>query len=156
MPAFFITKGKMFAYFWHHHHGDDVTAAIVKTSGTEEQAMLIEMEPDLYYRPPYFGPSGWVGIHLDRPDTDWDRVADRVAISWELVAPRRLLVVHGADDRLVPVAEARGIAAHAGASCRLEIIPGMGHFNWVMPSQPGFARVANLVVEFLGEVVPAR
>ena len=95
MPAFFITKGKMFAYFWHHHHGDDVTAAIVKTSGIEEQAMLIEMEPDLYYRPPYFGPSGWVGIHLDRPDTDWDRVADRVAISWELVAPRRLLEAGG-------------------------------------------------------------
>jgi len=72
------------------------------------------------------------------------------------IAPRRLLVVHGADDRLVPVANSHSIAAHAGASCRLEIIPGMGHFNWVMPSQPGFARVANLVVEFLGEVVPAR
>ncbi len=91
MPAFFITKGKMFAYFWHAHHGDAVTAAIVKTSGPEEQAMLIEMEPDLYYRPPYFGPSGWIGINLDRPDTEWDRVGDRVAISWELVAPRRLL-----------------------------------------------------------------
>jgi len=74
----------------------------------------------------------------------------------ERIAPRRLLVVHGADDRLVPVAEAHSIAAHAGAGCRLEGIPGMGHFNWVMPSQPGFARVANLVVEFLGEVVPAR
>lgn len=95
MPAFFIQKGKMFAYFWHHHHGDDITAAIVKTSGIEEQAMLIEMEPDLYYRPPYFGPSGWVGIHLDRPDTDWGRVADRVAISWELIAPRRLLEAGG-------------------------------------------------------------
>jgi len=94
MPAFFIRTGKMFAYFWHYHHGDDVTAAIVKTSGTEEQAMLIEMEPDLYYRPPYFGPSGWVGIHLDT-GTDWDRVADRVAISWELVAPRRLLEAGG-------------------------------------------------------------
>lgn len=95
MPAFFILKGKMFAYFWHRHHGDDVTAAIVKTSGIEEQQMLIEMEPDLYYRPPYFGPSGWVGMHLDHPGTDWDRVADRVAISWELIAPRRLIEVGG-------------------------------------------------------------
>jgi phosphoribosylglycinamide formyltransferase-1/phosphoribosylamine--glycine ligase/phosphoribosylglycinamide formyltransferase/phosphoribosylformylglycinamidine cyclo-ligase len=94
MPAFLIAKGKMFAYFWHHHHGDDVTAAIVKTSGAEEQAMLIELEPDIYYRPPYFGPSGWVGIHLNA-DTDWDMVADRVAISWELVAPRRLLEAGG-------------------------------------------------------------
>lgn len=95
MPAFFIRKGKMFAYFWHHHHGDDVTAAIVKTSGIEEQATLIDLEPDLYYRPPYFGASGWIGIHLDQPHIDWDRVADRVAISWELVAPRRLLEAGG-------------------------------------------------------------
>ncbi|PKP92320.1 MAG: hypothetical protein CVT77_09310 [Alphaproteobacteria bacterium HGW-Alphaproteobacteria-16] len=95
MPAFFITKGKMFAYFWYAHHGDGLTAAIVKTSGIEEQEMLIEMAPDLYYRPPYFGPSGWVGIHLDSADLDWDRVADRVAISWELVAPRRLLEMGG-------------------------------------------------------------
>lgn len=94
MPAFFIEKGKMFAYFWHHHHGDEVTAVIVKTSGPDEQANLIELDPDLYYRPPYFGPSGWVGIHLTA-DTDWDRVADRVAISWELVAPRRLLEAGG-------------------------------------------------------------
>jgi dienelactone hydrolase len=72
----------------------------------------------------------------------------------ERIAPRRLLVVHGADDRLVPVSEARSIAERAGASCRVEIIPGMGHFNWVMPSQPGFKRVTDLVVEFLGENMP--
>lgn len=42
MPAFFITKGKMFAYFTHDHHGDGITAALVKTSGVEAQAMLIE------------------------------------------------------------------------------------------------------------------
>lgn len=95
MPAFLIGKGRMFAYFWHDRHGDDVTAAIVKTGGPDEQAMLIEMEPDLYYRPPYFGPSGWVGIRLDRDDTDWDQLGERVAISWELAAPRRLLEAGG-------------------------------------------------------------
>ncbi|HEX5688392.1 MAG TPA: alpha/beta fold hydrolase, partial [Roseiflexaceae bacterium] len=72
----------------------------------------------------------------------------------ERIAPRKLLVVHGADDRLVPVAEAHSIAARAGATCRLKVIPGMGHFNWVIPSQPGFQRVTDLVVAFLGEVLP--
>ena len=60
-PAFFIEKGKIFAYFWHNHHGDGRTAVMVKTSGLEEQAMLIEMDPDLYYQPAYLGPSGWIG-----------------------------------------------------------------------------------------------
>ncbi|MDE0877834.1 MAG: MmcQ/YjbR family DNA-binding protein [Sphingomonas bacterium] len=94
-PGFFITKGKFFAYFWHDHHGDGETGVIVKTTGADEQAMLIEMDPDCYYSPPYLGASGWVAMRLDRADCDWDRVGDRIAISWELVAPRRLLEAGG-------------------------------------------------------------
>lgn len=94
-PGFHIQKGKFFAYFWHDHHSDGETVAIVKTAGRDEQAMLIEMDPDCYYSPPYLGPSGWVAMRLDRDDIDWDRVADRIAISWELVAPRRLLEADG-------------------------------------------------------------
>ncbi len=94
-PGFFITKGKFFAYFWHNHHDDGITCVHVKTSGREEQAMLVEMDPDFYFVPPYLGPSGWIGMRLDHPDTDWDRVADRIATSWELVAPRRLLEMGG-------------------------------------------------------------
>lgn len=94
-PMFYIEKGKAFAYFSHNHHGNGETAVLVKTSGVEEQAMLIEHDPDLYYKPPYMGPSGWVAIRVGADDTDWDHVGDRVAISWELVAPRRLLEAGG-------------------------------------------------------------
>jgi len=94
-PGFHIEKGKFFAYFWHDHHGDGETALLVKTSGREEQAMLIEIDPDCYFKPAYLGPYGWVALRLDRSDTDWDRVADRIAQSWELVAPRRLLEAGG-------------------------------------------------------------
>jgi len=94
-PGFHIEKGKFFAYFWHDHHGDGETAVIVKTSGREEQMTLIEIDPDCYYSPPYLGPSGWVAMRLDRADTDWDRIGDRIAQSWELVAPRRLLEAGG-------------------------------------------------------------
>ncbi len=93
-PGFFIVKGKFFAYFWHNHHGDSETIAVVKTSGLDEQAMLIESDPDFYYAPPYLGPSGWIAIRLDSPDVDWERVAHRIANSWTLVAPRRLLEQH--------------------------------------------------------------
>ena len=94
-PGFHIQGGRFFAYFWHDHHGDDETVVIVKTSGAEEQAMLIDRDPDCYFTPAYLGPSGWIAMRLDRPDTDWDRIDDRIAISWELVAPRRLLEAGG-------------------------------------------------------------
>ena len=94
-PGFLIEGGRFFAYFWHNHHGDGETVVIVKTSGTDEQRQLIEMDPDCYYSPPYLGPSGWVAMRLDRDDTDWDRVGDRIAASWEMVAPQRLLEAGG-------------------------------------------------------------
>ncbi|QBM75372.1 MmcQ/YjbR family DNA-binding protein [Sphingomonas sp. AAP5] len=94
-PGFLIADGKFFAYFWHDHHGDGETVVIVKTTGVDEQAMLIEADPETYFRPAYLGASGWVAMRLDRDDTDWDRVGDRIAISWELAAPRRLLEAGG-------------------------------------------------------------
>lgn len=94
-PGFFIEKGRFFAYIWHNHHGDGETAVMVKTGDVAEQAMLVEQDPDLYYVPPYLGASGWVAMRVGRPDTDWDRIGDRVAQSWELVAPRRLLEAGG-------------------------------------------------------------
>ena len=94
-PVFFIEKGKSFAWFLHDLHGSGITAVAVKTSGRDEQEMLVETCPELYYLPPYFAPSGWVGLRLDTGDTDWDHVADRIATSWELVAPKRLLELGG-------------------------------------------------------------
>jgi hypothetical protein len=94
-PGFLIEKGKFFAYFWHDHHGDGETSVMVKTSGLDEQATLIEQDPDFYYRPPYLGPTGWIAMRVGAADTDWDRVGDRVATSWELVSPRRLLEMGG-------------------------------------------------------------
>lgn len=94
MPAFQVEKGRMFAYFWSDHHGDGETGVVVKASGTDEQAMLIEMDADRYWKPPYLGPSGWIGIRLGT-GVDWDMVGDRIAASWELAAPRALLEADG-------------------------------------------------------------
>ena len=89
-PAFFVKGGKVLAYFSANHHGDGRIAVLVKISGLDEQQMLIEQDENRYLRPAYFGDS-WIGIRLDMPDTDWDHVADRVAQSWEMAAPRRLI-----------------------------------------------------------------
>jgi formyltetrahydrofolate-dependent phosphoribosylglycinamide formyltransferase len=90
MPCFGIEKGKKFAYFTQNHHGDGIVALIVKTAAPEEQAMLIEEDPDLYYRPAYFGPSGWIGIRLDGEAVDWDHIRDRLRLSWLSVAPKKI------------------------------------------------------------------
>lgn len=92
-PGFKIEDGRFFAYFWHNHHSDGETAVLVKTGGPEEQAMLLEAEPALYFKPAYLGPSGWIAIRVDA--ADWDHIGDRVAQSWEMVAPRRLLEAGG-------------------------------------------------------------
>jgi phosphoribosylglycinamide formyltransferase 1 len=89
MPCFGIIKGKKFAYVSNDHHGDGKVALLVKISGVEEQAMLIDSDEERYYRPPYFG-DGWVGIRLDLGDTDWDHIGEWLAKSWRAVAPRKL------------------------------------------------------------------
>lgn len=92
-PGFFVRGGKFFAYFQRDHHGDGITAVLVKASGVEEQAQLIENDPDLYYRPAYFGPSGWIGIRLDTGETDWQHVDDWLTRSWRASAPKRLAML---------------------------------------------------------------
>ncbi len=94
-PCFYIEKGKAFAYLWHNHHDDGETAVMVKTGGREEATMLVDRDPELYYIPPYLGPSGWVAMRVGGAQTDWDHVGDRVAQSWEMVAPRRLMEAGG-------------------------------------------------------------
>ena len=93
-PTFFVA-GKQFAVFRDNHHGDGVTGVCVKTSCLDEQATLLEADPDTNSKPAYLGPSGWVSINLAGAAVDWDHVADRIAASWELAAPRRLLEAGG-------------------------------------------------------------
>ncbi len=83
-------SGKFFAYVAIRHHGEDAVALLVKTGGQDEMAALIDAEPEIYYRPAYYGASGWIAMKLDRPGVDWDHVGQWLARSWRAVAPRRL------------------------------------------------------------------
>jgi len=91
-PTFFVT-GKQFAQFRHNHHGDGKTVVCVRVSSPDEQAMLLEADPQTYSKPAYM-PS-WLSISLAGDNVDWDHVADRIATSWEVAAPRRLLEAGG-------------------------------------------------------------
>lgn len=91
-PAFFVA-GKQFAQFRVNHLGDHQTVVCVRVSSLDEQAMLLEADPGTYSRPADL-PS-WVSISLAADAVDWDHVADRIAASWELAAPRSLLEAGG-------------------------------------------------------------
>jgi hypothetical protein len=91
-PTFFVA-GKQFAQFRQNHHGDGRTVVCVRIGGLDEQAMLIEVDPDTYSKPAYL-PS-WIAINVSGEGVDWEHVGDRIAASWELAAPRRLLEAGG-------------------------------------------------------------
>ena len=93
-PTFFVA-GKQFAQFRDNHHGDGRTVVCVKTSGLDEQAMLLDSDHETYSKPAYLYHAGWISINLSAPSVDWDHVGDRIAASWELAAPRRLLEAGG-------------------------------------------------------------
>ncbi len=97
-PGFAIYGGKFFAMFSNQHHNDGIVALLVKTSGEEEQAMLIEQDDELYYRPQYYGASGWIGIRLDLGRNDWDHIGEWLSKSWLAVAPPKLRKAHTLAD----------------------------------------------------------
>ncbi|WP_313439826.1 phosphoribosylglycinamide formyltransferase [Novosphingobium sp.] len=98
MPCFGVIKGKKFAYFTSNHHADGRTALLVKISGPDEQAMLIEQDEERYFRPAYFG-DGWIGIRLDLGGNDWDAIGGWLARSWRSIAPKRLTSLIDAADQ---------------------------------------------------------
>ncbi len=55
------------------------------------QAILIEAAPDRFFRPPYVGHKGWIGMRLDGA-VDWDEVGALVQRSYQMTAPKRLQV----------------------------------------------------------------
>lgn len=82
--------GKYFAYFADQHHGTPHIALLVRTGGMDELMNLVESQPEVYFKPAYYGASGWVGIILNRPGVDWDAVGEWLERSWRGAAPKRL------------------------------------------------------------------
>jgi hypothetical protein len=88
--ASFLVRKKTFAYFLDNHHGDGIVAVCCKVP-LGENADLAAADPARFYLPAYIGPRGWVGLRLDGGKVDWNEVAELVAGSYRLVAPKRLV-----------------------------------------------------------------
>ena len=92
-------SGKYFAYFNDQHHGSDHVALLVKTGSMDELLDLVEAQPQAYLKPAYYGASGWIGVILNRPDLDWEHVADWLERSWRSVAPKSVTKLIDAADQ---------------------------------------------------------
>lgn len=90
--AAFLVRKKTFAYFLNDHHGDGIVAVTGKVFPGDNKA-LVAAQPDRFYLPAYLAPKGWVALRLDVGKVDWDEVAELVACSYRLVAPKRLAVL---------------------------------------------------------------
>src|SRR5262250_1512648 len=78
-------RGKLFAQLDDHHHGADHLAVWLPAPLGEQEAMIFT-DPERFFRPPYVGPRGWVGVRIDRRP-DWTQLARLVHQAYGLVAP---------------------------------------------------------------------
>jgi hypothetical protein len=85
-PTFFVKK-KVFAMFANNHHNDGHIAVWIPAAPGEQEA-LIHGSPKTYFRPPYVGVKGWVGIELERiSDED---LAAHLLEAWRRIAPKKI------------------------------------------------------------------
>jgi len=85
-PTWFVAK-KVFVMFSNNHHNDGHVAVTVPAAiGIQE--MLIAKSPKKFYRPPYVGVRGWVGIELDQVGDK--ELSLHIKEAWRLIAPKKL------------------------------------------------------------------
>lgn len=83
-PTFFVRK-KVFAMFSNNHHKDGHVAVLLPAP-PGYQEMLIHTAPTTYYKPPYVGVRGWIGIDLDRIGDE--ELTAHIHEAWQLIASK--------------------------------------------------------------------
>jgi hypothetical protein len=88
-PAFFVRGKKTLAMFVDDHHGDGILGIwCAAPPGVQEQ--MIDEEPDVFFRPPYVGHRGWIGVRLSRTVTDTE-LRMILEDAFRVVAPKTLV-----------------------------------------------------------------
>ena len=90
VPTWFVRDKKSFAQLWADgHHGDDFPHLwCAGLPGVQEA--LTGSAPGRFFRPPYVGNRGWIGVRLDGA-VDWAELAELCADAYRAVAPARLI-----------------------------------------------------------------
>ncbi|HET9138928.1 MmcQ/YjbR family DNA-binding protein [Actinophytocola sp.] len=86
-PTWFVRDKKVFVMYADHHHNDRLGFWCAAPPGVQEA--LVGAEPERFFRPPYVGHRGWLGVYLDVP-VDWTEIGEIVQDAYRMIAPKRL------------------------------------------------------------------
>jgi hypothetical protein len=89
-PNFRARKGKVFAVWALNHHGDGHVGLWLNTPALEQSRLLAGSKH--LFKPPYVGPSGWIGVELNR-GVAWKRVVELVALAYANSSPAKLVAL---------------------------------------------------------------
>ena len=84
--AHVLRRQKVYTMFANNHHNDGHVAVWIPAASGMQEA-LIQSWPDKFYRPPYVGVKGWVGIELERVSDE--ELAAHVSDAYRLIAPKK-------------------------------------------------------------------
>ncbi len=84
-PTFFARGKRVFTMFVNNHHNDGHVAVWIPAA-PGLQATLIRTSPKTYFKPPYVGVKGWIGIEMDSIDDE--ELAMHISDAWRMVAPK--------------------------------------------------------------------
>jgi hypothetical protein len=87
-PTWFVRGKKSFVMCANHHHDDRLAFWCAAPPGAQEA--MVAGEPGRFFRPPYVGSRGWLGVWLDVP-VDWDEIAEIVGEAYRMIAPKKLI-----------------------------------------------------------------
>ncbi|WP_067709598.1 MmcQ/YjbR family DNA-binding protein [Nocardia yamanashiensis] len=87
-PTWFVRGKKTFVMFSNEHHGGRLGFWCAAPPGVQEE--LVGSEPERFFRPPYVGHRGWLGVGLDVA-VDWAEIAEIVEDAYRMVAPKTLV-----------------------------------------------------------------
>jgi hypothetical protein len=88
-PSFFVREKKCFLMLLDDHHADG-RFAIWCAAPPGNQELLVTAGPERFFRPPYVGHRGWLGVLLN-DGVDWDELAGILEDAFCEVAPKRLV-----------------------------------------------------------------
>jgi hypothetical protein len=89
-PTWFVRDKSAFVNFWVHGHHEHQFPHLWCAAPAGNQSELIASDPERFFRPPYVGHRGWIGVHMDG-QVDWAEVAELCEDAYRTVAPTRLI-----------------------------------------------------------------